>query len=69
MNIEKDERKELMDFLQKEFRSMVEARSELTPPTDKVKCEDCGKLITFGTICKCEVSPKYDQDYEDWKNK
>lgn len=37
---------------------------------DTPTCPFCGKdLIDVGVICKCEIAPKYDADYEEWKNK
>lgn len=34
---------------------------------EKYKCEICKDKIT-SVICICEVSPKYDNDYEEWLN-
>jgi hypothetical protein len=38
---------------------------------DKYKCQFCGKVSNNppSVICPCEVKPKYDPDYEEWKNK
>lgn len=34
----------------------------------KYKCPSCGKYkLAPGLICYCEVAPKYDPDYEDYK--
>ena len=34
------------------------------------KCPFCKKAISsVGVICPCEVRPKYDADYEEWKDK
>lgn len=34
------------------------------------RCPFCKKeLSSEGIICPCEVAPKYDADYEEWKNK
>jgi len=41
-------------------------------PTDKsdVICPLCGKSKSAPEIiCPCEVRPKYDADYEAWRNK
>ena len=36
----------------------------------KKLCPFCKKRKNnVGVICPCEVKPKYDADYEDWKNK
>lgn len=36
----------------------------------KVICPFCKKLkFSAEVICPCEVKPKYDADYEEWKNK
>jgi len=32
------------------------------------KCKKCKDKIGE-VICPCEVAPKYDVDYEEWKNK
>lgn len=32
------------------------------------KCNKCKDKIG-AVICPCEVAPKYDPDYEEWKNK
>ena len=32
------------------------------------KCNKCKDKISE-VICPCEVAPKYDIDYEEWKNK
>jgi len=37
----------------------------------KYHCPYCKKekSSSFSVICPCEVAPKYNADYEDWKNK
>lgn len=41
-----------------------------TKEDESVKCPFCGRKKTSEEIiCPCEVAPKYDQDYEEWKNK
>lgn len=33
-------------------------------------CPFCKKEISaVGVICSCEVAPKYDANYEEWRNK
>ncbi len=34
----------------------------------KVRCNLCNDKVGK-VICPCEVAPKYDPDYEEWKNK
>jgi hypothetical protein len=34
----------------------------------KYKCNKCKDKIG-AVICPCEVAPKYDADYEEWRNK
>lgn len=37
---------------------------------DILTCPFCKREISaVGIICPCEVAPKYDADYEEWKNK
>lgn len=36
--------------------------------TKKYKCNKCKDKIT-NVICSCEVEQKYDNDYEEWRNK
>ena len=40
------------------------------PEEEIYKCQFCGKLSEYppSVICSCEVAPKYDPDYEEWKN-
>jgi hypothetical protein len=35
------------------------------------KCPYCNKISENppSVICPCETSPKYDPDYEEWRNK
>jgi len=35
---------------------------------EEEKCNKCKDKIG-AVICPCEVAPKYDPDYEEWRNK
>jgi len=36
---------------------------------EEIKCPFCGKKKqTRVEICPCEIAPKYDPDYEEWRN-
>lgn len=52
-------------FMSKIFDTVPLARADY-----ENSCPFCNKLLSGnGVICPCEVAPKYDQDYEEWKNK
>ena len=52
-------------FMSKVFETERIARSNY-----EKSCPFCNKYLgSVGIICPCEVAPKFDADYEEWRNK
>jgi tRNA(Ile2) C34 agmatinyltransferase TiaS len=52
----------------KEKETAEENETKKSEGDENYKCNKCKDKVGE-VICPCEVAPKYDPDYEEWRNK
>jgi len=65
---EEEERQDEINMGVDEEEIIEKKETKQLADNERYKCNKCKDKIG-AVICPCEVAPKYDLDYEEWRNK